>query len=86
MIGHKLNNVQLIADQFAANGYFVMMPDLFDGNPIEMNRPADFDIMKWLKGEYHPKKRAHDPVHVDPIIDSCIIEMRGKYGVKVRGT
>jgi hypothetical protein len=60
-----------------------MMPDLFDGNPITLNRPADFDIMKWLGGEYHPNKRAHDPPHVDPIIDSCIIELRQKHGIKV---
>ena len=60
-----------------------MMPDLFDGNPIELNRPADFDIMKWLNGEYHPKKRPHLPPQVDPIVDACIIEMKEKYGVKV---
>jgi dienelactone hydrolase len=83
VIGHKFNNAQLIADQFAANGYLVMMPDLFDGNPIELNRPDNFDIMKWIQGEYHPKKRAHTPPNLDPIIDSCIIEMRQKHNVKV---
>jgi dienelactone hydrolase len=84
VLGHKFNNAQLIADQYAANGYYVVMPDLFDGNPIGLNRPEGFDIMKWLGGEYHPKKRAHDPPHVDPIIDSCIIHMRDQ-GVKKLG-
>lgn len=84
MIGHRFNNAQLIADQFAANGYFVVMPDLFDGDPIPLNRPGDFDLMKWLHGEYHPKKTAHLPPSVDPIIDACIIEMRTKYNCKVR--
>ncbi|OCT46401.1 Protein AIM2 [Cladophialophora carrionii] len=85
VIGHRFNNAQLIADQFAANGYFVMMPDLFDKDPIPLNRPGDFDIMKWLNGEYHPSKKAHLPPVVDPIIDACLIEMRTKYNVKKLG-
>jgi len=73
----------LIADQFAANGYFVIMPDLFDKDPIPLNRGSDFDIMQWLQGAYHPKKTAHLPPTVDPIIDSCIVELRTKYNAKV---
>jgi dienelactone hydrolase len=84
VIGHRFNNAQLIADQFAANGYFVLMPDLFDKDPVPLNRTGDFDIMKWLTGEYHPTKKAHLPPVVDPIIDACLIEMRTKYNVKVR--
>ncbi len=60
------------------------MPDLFDGDPVKLNRTGDFDIMKWLQGEYHPKKTPHLPPSVDPIIDACIIEMRTKYNCKVR--
>jgi dienelactone hydrolase len=29
VIGHRFINAQLIADQLAANGYLVVMPDLF---------------------------------------------------------
>jgi dienelactone hydrolase len=82
VIGHKFPNVQLIADQFAANGYFVMMPDVFDGDPIPLNRPGDFDLMKWLNGAQHPKGRAHLPINVDPVVDACIIKMK-ELGVKV---
>ncbi|EXJ93180.1 esterase/lipase [Capronia epimyces CBS 606.96] len=85
VIGHRFLNAQLIADQFAANGYFVLMPDLFDGDAIPLNRPGDFDIQAWLKGEYHPKKIAHLPPVVDPIIDACLVEMRTKYKVKKIG-
>ncbi|KIV93097.1 hypothetical protein PV10_04339 [Exophiala mesophila] len=85
VIGHRFNNAQLIADQFAANGYFVLTPDLFDKDPIPLNRPGDFDIMKWLSGEYHPQKKAHLPPVVDPIIDACIIELRTKYNAKKIG-
>merc|ERR1712000_451033 len=59
VIGHRFINAQLIADQFAANGCFVVMPDLFHGDPIPLNRPGDFDIMKWIQGEYNEKKIAH---------------------------
>lgn len=84
VIGHRFINAQLIADQFAANGYFVLMPDLFYGDPIPLNRPGDFDIQAWLKGEYNETKTSHLPPVVDPIIDSCLVEMRTKYKVKVR--
>ncbi|KAJ5117047.1 Sterol O-acyltransferase [Penicillium atrosanguineum] len=39
-----------IADQLAANGYFVVMPDPFHGDPAPLNRPDGFDLMAWLKG------------------------------------
>lgn len=83
VIGHKFVNAQLIADQFAANGYFVFVPDLFYGDPIPLNRPGDFDLSKWLQGEYSEKKISHLPPVVDPIIDASLIELRTKYKAKV---
>jgi len=77
VIGHKLINVQLIADQYAANGYFVVMPDLFHGDPVKLNPPEGFQLMEWLKG--------HLTDAVDPIVDACIKEMRGNLGVKNLG-
>lgn len=63
--------------------YFVFMPDLFHGDPIPLNRGSDFDIMKWMHGEYNEKKIAHTPPVVDPIIERSIKEMKSKHGVKV---
>ena len=60
------------------------MPDLFQGDPIPLNRPGDFDLMKWLQGEYNATKTPHLPPVVDPIIDACLVEMRTKYQCKVR--
>ncbi|QDS71741.1 hypothetical protein FKW77_008941 [Venturia effusa] len=77
VIGHKFINAQLIADQFAANGYFVVMPDLFHGDPVKLNAPEGFQIMDWLKG--------HQTGAVDPIVDACIKEMKGNLGVKSLG-
>lgn len=80
VIGHVSINAQLIADQFASNGYLVLMPDLFHGDPIPLNRPGDFDIQKWLKGGYPGSPEGgHLPPNVDPIIDACLVEMRTKY-------
>ena len=59
------------------------MPDLFHGDPIQMNRPGDFDIMKWLQGEYNETKTPHTPPVVDPIVEKSIKAMKTKYGVKV---
>ncbi|KAF3399451.1 hypothetical protein DPV78_006185 [Talaromyces pinophilus] len=74
VMGHKFNNAQLIADQFAANGFFVFMPDLFHGDPVQLNRGPDFDFAKWLQG--------HGPATADPIVEASITELREKYKVK----
>ncbi|KAJ5735042.1 uncharacterized protein N7483_000167 [Penicillium malachiteum] len=86
IIGHTFINIQLIADQFAANGYFVVIPDLFSGDPIPLNRPGDFDMEKWRRGHYHPKGIAHTPENVDPIVESSLKAMRETYGCKKIGT
>lgn len=64
----------MLADKFAANGYLVVMPDLFEGDTVPLNRPEGFKIMDWLQN--------HLPQHVEPIIDEVIKEMREKLGVK----
>ena len=83
---HPVNsNPQLIADQLAENGYFVMMPDLFNGDPVPLNRGGDFDIQKWKEGEYNKKKHGHLPPNIDPIIDAMLVEMRTKYNCEKIG-
>jgi dienelactone hydrolase len=67
-----------VADQFAANGYLVVAPDLFQGDPIPPNRGADFDMLTW--------RGKHGTETVDPIVDGVIKELRTKYGVKKIGT
>ncbi|CAK3998469.1 dienelactone hydrolase family [Lecanosticta acicola] len=83
VIGHEFINAKLIADQFAANGYYVVMPDLFEGDPIPLNRPDDFDIMKWLTTS-GPSK-GHTFQQVDPIVDAVIKDMKQNQGVKKIG-
>ena len=83
VIGHKFINVQLIADQLAENGYFVVMPDVFYGDPVQLNRPGDFDLQRWLTTG--GPKGNHLPLSVDPVIDAALVEMRTKYGCKKIG-
>ncbi|KAI9762561.1 MAG: hypothetical protein M4579_000364 [Chaenotheca gracillima] len=75
VIGHEFINAQLIADQFAANGYFCLIPDLFNGDPVPLNKPGDFDIFKWLEA-------GHKPENVEPIITAVIKALRNEMGVK----
>jgi dienelactone hydrolase len=75
----SLTKATSIADQYAANGYFVVIPDLFNGNTVPLNPPADFELMKWIE-----TKMPRVPT-VDPIIEAVIKELRGAYGVKRLG-
>lgn len=64
----------------ADSGYFVVMPDLFLGNPVPedaFNTGKNFDIMAWV-GQ-HPMDR------VDETIDTAVKTMRGKLGAKKIG-
>ena len=61
------------------------MPDLFERDPIPLNRPEGFDIMQWLsKGG--PEGKGHGPGQVDPIVTAVIAELRNNLGVKKLGS
>jgi dienelactone hydrolase len=74
-IGHKFINLQLIADQFAEAGYLVVMPDLFNGDPIALNPPAGFDPFK----DWVPK---HMPDITKPIVNKVYDAIVEKYSPK----
>ncbi|TEY45494.1 hypothetical protein BOTCAL_0331g00140 [Botryotinia calthae] len=75
-------NSQLMADQFAANGYYTIIPDLFNGDPMSLNRPEDFDFMQWLtKGS--DGNNPHIFTHVDPIVQKAIDFLKSKGYTKI---
>jgi dienelactone hydrolase len=78
VIGHSFLNVQLIADQFAANGYFVVIPDMFHGDTVSLNPQPGFDFMKWMGN--HPTSEG------DEVTQAVIKELKEKYGAKKIGT
>ncbi|KAK6428332.1 hypothetical protein LTR95_015527 [Oleoguttula sp. CCFEE 5521] len=83
VIGNEFINAQLISDQFAANGYYTVMPDLFQGDPVKLNRPEGFDIMEWLQ-KGGPEGKGHLPNSVDPIVEKTLAWMK-EQGVKKVG-
>jgi dienelactone hydrolase len=77
-------NSQLIADQFAANGYLTLLLDTFNGDPLKLNRPADFDFMAWVsKGS--DGNNPHTKEAVDPIVVDGIQALKGEYGITKLG-
>ncbi|KAK9470885.1 dienelactone hydrolase [Dipodascopsis tothii] len=51
IFGHVLSNTQLIADQFAECGYYVVVPDLFEGDALPFlpfDQLGTVDLPAWL--------------------------------------
>jgi len=66
------NNDTSIADDFAANGYTVVLPDMFAGDkvPPPADRKPGFELSEWLKD--------HQPHHVIPIIQKVMGQIRSE--------
>ncbi|KAL6859521.1 dienelactone hydrolase [Trichoderma novae-zelandiae] len=69
-------NSQLLADSFAAKGYTTLIPDVFNGDAVPLNKFATVDLMSWLtKGSNG--NNPHTTEHVDPIVVAGIKALRG---------
>lgn len=69
-------NSQLLADDFASNGYLAVLPDLLDGEslPLDVFQTGSVNIPAWAL--------RHGVEQVDPIVDSTIKFMREGMGVE----
>ncbi|KAI0968109.1 dienelactone hydrolase [Xylaria arbuscula] len=78
-------NSQLIADQFAANGYLTLIIDLFHGDPAPLNPPPGFDIFSWLQKGTNGDT-PHTKEYVDPIVVEAIKWLQTEKGIKKLGS
>lgn len=70
-------NSQLLADQYAANGYYTVIVDTFRGDALTLNRPPGFDFMAW--------RAKHAEKDVDPTVEAGIKHLKGKGFKKIGG-
>lgn len=68
-----------IADQFAANGYLCVVPDIWEGDNVPLNwePTSDFNLRSWM-GKHGPEK-------VEAIGEAAIKALREEYGVTKLG-
>jgi hypothetical protein len=77
-------NSQLMADQFAANGYYTIIPDLFNGDPLPINSSQKITLMEWLQNG-SDGKNPHTVEAVDPIVEKALKYLREEKGFKKIG-
>ncbi|KAJ7443820.1 chlorocatechol-degradation protein [Mycena latifolia] len=74
VFGLALNNNLLLADDFARNGFKTIVPDLFNGDPVDENTlesgDPPFDLDKWFA--------VHDASQTRPPIDSVIAALKAE--------
>ncbi|GAB7365132.1 hypothetical protein MBLNU230_g6221t1 [Neophaeotheca triangularis] len=74
--GLGVPNNKLLADSLAAAGYLVVVPDLFNGDPVPDGALADPDFSLDAWRENHP------PAQVRAIINSTLTTMRTTLGLE----
>ncbi|QDS72908.1 hypothetical protein FKW77_007833 [Venturia effusa] len=80
IFGLPLVNNRLLGDSFAKAGYFVVMPDLFKGDPVPadgLNPGTTFNMTAW--------RMRHTVSMADAIVEDTIKTMRTELGVKKVG-
>lgn len=68
-------NTQLLADSFAAKGYTTLIPDVFNGDAIPLNKFPTVDLMGWLAKGFDGKS-PHTTEQVDPIVIAGIKKLK----------
>lgn len=61
------------------------MIDQFNGDPLKINRPKDFDFGKWLK-EGSDGKNPHGVEQVEPVVKEAIKFLKDKGFTKIGAT
>ncbi|UKZ74779.1 hypothetical protein TrVFT333_002449 [Trichoderma virens FT-333] len=71
-----VQNSKLLADDFAANGYLTLVPDILDGEflPLDVFETGSVDIPSWGS--------RHGPEQVDAVLEKIIGHLRNDVGVE----
>ncbi|KAJ3568986.1 hypothetical protein NP233_g5344 [Leucocoprinus birnbaumii] len=74
--GHQLINAQLMADDFARNGFYTVIPDILlgDGVPLDAFENPNFKIADWLAKHTQEKTRPTLDKVIDGLKDQGIKE------------
>lgn len=76
VIGHRFINAQLLCDEYAkTTGAYVIAPDLFKGDPVPLNKPEGYDLIR----DWFPQ---HVPEITQPIVDKITSGVKEKYSPK----
>ncbi|KAL4787199.1 Alpha/Beta hydrolase protein [Aspergillus varians] len=69
-------NAQLLADEYAENGYLTIIPDLFRGDAIKLSdmESGNVSFPSWIPN--------HQPAAVDPVVEATIKYVRQDLGIK----
>lgn len=78
-MGYDLINIKLIADQFAANSYLTIVPDIWEGDnvPLNWSPSSDFDLRQWMGN--------HGPEKIESIAEAAVRALREDYGMERLG-
>ncbi|KAK9468959.1 dienelactone hydrolase [Lipomyces arxii] len=74
IFGHTFVNTQLIADAFAAQGYYVLVPDILKGDPIpymSQEELAKYNLPGWLS--------RHTVEITEPIVTGVIANIKADF-------
>lgn len=72
IFGLPLTNTKLLADEFGAADNLVLVPDLFDGDPVPFPSPEGFDLAVW--------REKHDDAAVENIIEKILAGIKQDFG------
>lgn len=65
-----------MADAFASRGYPCLILDIFNGDPVPLKMPENFDLNGWI-AHGSDGNNPHTAEQIDPIIISGINYMKG---------